>query len=459
MKRNALILIVFGLALALMTQGFQCGSPEFAGAKLKMQQKDYKEAIRLLEIETQKNPSNEEAWYLLGMLKSDEGDFGGMNQALESAQKISDKHAKDIKALRYNNWATCVNRGIGFLEKGSSDSLMYYDKAIDQFKNASLAWPDTAITYRYIAYAYNNKQDWSNAITNFQIAWDKGGDVESLKRIGRIYIQRGKEHKDKFETDNAEKIRMIKTLGDINRGSRKADVMKALGAPDATKKASKTSKKEDWTYNKYNLKISFDGENLTSKTFSEPYDPKIDSTEYGVALGEFNKAVQSLQTAQKADQKDNEILNLLLQAFVESNRIQEAIESFKLSVVNEPTNKTNYYILGVLYRTMGNYTQAIENFKAALKIDSVYADALFDLGATHYNWGVEILKAAQEKGEDNEVYKAKFKEALPYLEQTSEIKKDDPQVWETLGTIYARLGQADKAMKALDQADKIRKGN
>ena len=459
MKRNALVLIVFGLALALTTQGFQCGSPEFAGAKLKMQQKDYKEAIRLLEVETQKNPGNEEAWYLLGLLKSDQDDYAGMNQAFESALKISDKHAKEIKTQRYNNWATRVNHGIGFLERGSSDSLMYYDKAVDEFKMASTAWPDTAITYRYIAYAYNNKQDWNNAISNFQMAWDKGGDIESLKRMGRIYIQRGKEHKDKFETDNAEKIRILKTLNDVNRSSRKADVMKSLGAPDATKKASKTSKKEDWTYTKYNLKISFDGENLVSKTFSEPYDPKIDSTEYKVALGEFGSAIHALDTAEKADPKDNEILNLILQAFVESNRIAEAIEAFKLSVVNEPGNKTNYYILGVLYRTNGNYTQAIEHFKSALKIDPDYGDALFDLGATYYNWGVEILKASQEKGEDTDEYKTKFKEALPYLEKTSEIKATDPQVWETLGTIYARLGQAEKAMKALDQADKIRKGN
>jgi Flp pilus assembly protein TadD len=43
------------------------------------------------------------------------------------------------------------------------------------------------------------------------------------------------------------------------------------------------------------------------------------------------------------------------------------------------------------------------------------------------------------------------------MEKVAECKKEDANIWETMGTIYARLGQQDKAMKAFDQADKIRK--
>src|SRR3989339_1703929 len=47
---------VFALILAsFVLQGYQCGSPEFTGAKVHMQQKNFTEAIRLLEIEVQKN--------------------------------------------------------------------------------------------------------------------------------------------------------------------------------------------------------------------------------------------------------------------------------------------------------------------------------------------------------------------------------------------------------------------
>jgi hypothetical protein len=66
MKNISTVAFTVLLAVAITTLGFQCGSPEFSGAKLRIQQKDYKGAINLLEKEVQKNPTNEEAWFLLG---------------------------------------------------------------------------------------------------------------------------------------------------------------------------------------------------------------------------------------------------------------------------------------------------------------------------------------------------------------------------------------------------------
>ncbi|HTP13165.1 MAG TPA: hypothetical protein VMM37_06025, partial [Bacteroidota bacterium] len=114
------------LAFALTSQGFQCSSPEFSGAKLRIQQKDYKGAISLLETEVQKNPANEEAWFLLGGLKGDQNDFNGMNFAFNQALKINDKHAKDIYNIRYRHWGQRVNDGITYLERASADSAQYY---------------------------------------------------------------------------------------------------------------------------------------------------------------------------------------------------------------------------------------------------------------------------------------------------------------------------------------------
>lgn len=175
------------------------------------------------------------------------------------------------------------------------------------------------------------------------------------------------------------------------------------------------------------------------------------------AIKEFSKAVDVFETIKAQDPKDGENLNLLVNAYVQANRIKEAISAFKIAVENEPGSKLNHYTLGILYRSVRDYDAAIAEFKEALRIDPEYAEAIYDIGATYYNWGVEMKKAAQEKGEEAKEYKQKFQEACPYIERTSEFKKDDPQVWETLGTIYALLGQNEKAMKALDEADKIRK--
>jgi len=112
----------------------------------------------------------------------------------------------------------------------------------------------------------------------------------------------------------------------------------------------------------------------------------------------------------------------------------------------------------VLYRTIGKFDEGLKEFKEANKLDPNDCEVVFDIAATYYNWGVDMIKVAEEKSEQSDAYKEKFQAALPFMEKVTECKKDDANVWETMGTIYARLGQQDKAMKAFDQADKIRKG-
>ena len=458
--KGHLVVVVLGVVLAsFLFLGYQCGSPEFTGAKVHIQQKNYKEAIRLLEIEVQKNPANEEAWFFLGGLKADEADYDGMNRAFNEASKLSNKHTAEIRAIRYNHWGQNLNTGVNFLERASSDSAEYFERAIGAFNKSIKAWPDTSLTYRYLAYAYNNRGDFDNALVAFNKAWDVGKDLESIKRVGRIRVVKGDDHKSKFETNNAEKLRALKNLDETKRLTNKNDVMRVLGAPDNITKGPKGTKKEEWVYNTYKVTFSIDGDKVLERKFGEPaYRPHIDSTEYHLAQEEYDKAVQALETARSADPRDNETLQSLLRAYIESNRIEPAVREFERAVASDPQNKTNHYILGVLYRTVNKFDEAIAQFKETLRLDPNDCDALFDLAATYYNWGVDIIKDADEKGEPNDAYKEKFQAALPYMEKVTDCKKDDVNVWETLGTVYARLGQQDKAMKAFEQADKIRKG-
>ncbi len=63
--------------------------------------------------------------------------------------------------------------------------------------------------------------------------------------------------------------------------------------------------------------------------------------------------------------------------------------------------------------------------------------------------------------DENSDYKAKFSEALIYLEPlsvSSKNKKLEPQVWELLVSVYANLGMNDKAQDALTKKDAL-KGN
>jgi tetratricopeptide (TPR) repeat protein len=320
-----------------------------------------------------------------------------------------------------------------------------------------MVWPDTSITFLYLAGAYKAKGDLDSTIICLTKVWEMDHDVDSYKSVGRIYVQIGLEKKDQFRTANADKLKIQKNLQDVDKGSYKNDITLAFGNPDSQKKDKKNPKKEDWVYNQYGMTFTLESDRVVNRLIDKPIDLKIDSTLYAAAVVEFNKAVDVFEAIKKIDPKDNENLNLLLQAYYEADRTVEATKAFKLAVENDPGNKMNHYILGLLYRTVNDYDGAINEFNTAIKLDSTFTDAFYDIGATYYNWGVRMKKSTQEKGDESEEYKTKFQAALPWMQKMSEIKKDDPRIWETLGTIYALLGQAENATKALDEADKIRK--
>ena len=461
-----------------MFQGFQCGSPEFTGAKVQEQNKNFAEAVKLYEKEVLKNPSNHEAWFRLGRIRGEElNDYEGMAAAFREAEKLSPAYAKDIRVYRYKAWAQHINDGVAFNKRGSADSMQYYDKAIEEYKKSVGIWPDTSLTYFYLAQAYQGKGDIENAILSQKKVWELDHDVDAYKRVGRYYVQQGLEKKEQFKSANADGLRIQKNLTEIDKGSYESDVIRMLGEPDSKIKDKKNSKREDWKYNQYALTLTLEGENVVGKKIGKKIEFKIDSTKYKEAIVQFNNAVDVFEAIKKVNSKDNENLNLLLQAYYEANRIQEATDAFKLAVDNDPGNKMNHYILGLLYRTINDYDGSITEFNEAIKIDPNFSDAFYDLGATYYNWGVKIKKEAQEKGDESKSYKKKFEEALPWMIKVTDIKiknaqeaasktgkdwhtqllPEDAQVWNTIGTIYALLGQSENAMKALDEADKIRK--
>ncbi len=458
MKRLFSPLAIAGVLSLVIFQGFQCGSPEFTGAKLQIQQKNYPEAVRLLEAEVAKNPSNAEAWYWLGYVNSEQNNVEGMDRGFTEALKLSQEHAADIKNVRQYQWGRHLNAGVGQYEKGSPDSTMYYDRAVEEFKLAAMAWPDTSLTYRLVGYAYASAGNEEEALKAYKKAWDLGKDLDAQKRAALIYTNRGNDLKTKFEAENSEALKIKQNLASLRKNMMKDELVRSLGGPDQIRKGPRGSKQETYVYNSYNLTVSLDNDRVTSVNYSKPYVPSIDSTSYKAAMKEFNQAITVLNEARAAYSQDNETLRLLLQAYVGADQIDPAIREFRKELEKDPNNATNRYILGVLLRSSGDFAGATTEFEAAYNLDDTNTDALFDLGATYYNWGVDILRKAEDKGEVSSVYKEKFNQALPFMEKYAEIMPDDARAWETLGTIYAQLGMQDKAIDAFDKSDKLRQG-
>ncbi len=67
--------------------------------------------------------------------------------------------------------------------------MINYDKAIDEFKKSVAIWPDTSLTYYFLAQAYQGKGDAENTFLSQKKVWELDHDIDAYKRAGR-YLDR-----------------------------------------------------------------------------------------------------------------------------------------------------------------------------------------------------------------------------------------------------------------------------
>jgi tetratricopeptide (TPR) repeat protein len=171
----------------------------------------------------------------------------------------------------------------------------------------------------------------------------------------------------------------------------------------------------------------------------------------------YERAISVLEEGRKKYPSDSDMLLTLSNAYIAANKVDVAIDAFKAGVEAEPDNKYYKYNYGVLLLGANNFEAAEEQFLKAIEIDPDYENAIYNLAVNYVRWGSHLNKVAEEKGEmDNQVYKQKYEQALPYLERVVELKSDDAAMWELLGRVYTVLGYQDKATKAFETADSLR---
>ena len=171
------VLIFF---IALLFSGFQCSSTELTSAKLYIQQKNYDKAIDALQKEVQKNPKSDEGYYLLGVVLGEKERYTEMVDAYSKSLAISNKFSENIVSSKKYFWANLFNRGVGYYQRGAKtadkDSVkLLYDKSIEAFNSAIEIEPDSADTYKNLAFVHMSAQDYDKAISPLEKLIEKEG--------------------------------------------------------------------------------------------------------------------------------------------------------------------------------------------------------------------------------------------------------------------------------------------
>ncbi|MCB0731178.1 MAG: tetratricopeptide repeat protein [Ignavibacteriae bacterium] len=208
MKRVLSIILLLSIALGF--SAFQCSSTELTSAKLYIQQKNYDKAIESLQKEVEKNPKSDEGFYLLGFVLGEQGDISGMLDNFSKSSQISTKFAKNIEESKRYHWADGFNKGVQLFNRGAkagdTDSAnVIFQQAIDKFNGAIQCQPDSADTYKNLAYAYINMGDRDAAIEPYKKVVELSKSEDAYVSLGDLYVQKAVMLKDSGKEEEGNK--------------------------------------------------------------------------------------------------------------------------------------------------------------------------------------------------------------------------------------------------------------
>ncbi len=203
-------------------------------------------------------------------------------------------------------------------------------------------------------------------------------------------------------------------------------------------------KKYEKAIDYYNKAIEYKyAEGDAFSLLAECYKEKGDSLNY------VNTLKRGFETYPSNQSLLGGIINYYL---LEAENTEEAFKYLAVARENDPNNPQFYSAEAHLYGKIGDRETAKEKYKKAIEIDENFFEAYYNLGVIYFNEGVELTDAANEIVDNAKYQEAKtiadnkFKESLPYIEKSHELKPDDRSIMSTLKTLYYRLKANDKEM-------------
>ncbi len=180
----------------------------------------------------------------------------------------------------------------------------------------------------------------------------------------------------------------------------------------------------------------------------------IDDSIKAIAL--YDKQIELLEEGQELYPEDSKILAQLSNAYVDADRMDIAMETFRKGIEKDPTNEIYRYNYGVLLLGADKFSEAIEQFNKAIELKEDYTSAYYNLGVSYLKWGADLQEKAIEADSDDLTYKEKFGMAVAPLERYLKDFPEDASIWNYLGKVYANLGETDKSKEAFEKADLYR---
>ncbi|MFA6570152.1 MAG: tetratricopeptide repeat protein [Bacteroidota bacterium] len=450
MKRY-LTLILFLALGTLLTQGFQCASPEMTTGNLALQNGEYVKAETSYEKELSKNPKNAEAWLKLYEAKMKLNKFEDAIKCVGEGGKyaIEPLLQKKAQILGYQTWVSCYNNAIGFINlyaKNKNKSVA--DSAIAQLKYAQLIRPENPEFVRLQGRMYEDLGD----TVNFELKY---------KKYIEMYEKEMQFTKERQMFLNMSRNDVIAKIG---------NPVKSLGMRFPESDSTLT---DLYKVSGDNVYLSFTekpkGSFILDGFKINPPDYLMDDEKFQLIpfnIGpiaslaqmyfnkkDYKKSAEYVLLITQIDPNNVDANSFLIQIFDIQGKKEDALKQIGELVKTNPQNKFYLAQYGEIYFKMDSLDQAIIQYEKALVIDKNFSVVQRNVGACYKNKAVNIQKAQQDKKQSDPKYKPNIDEFLPLLNKSAAYfekakasmeYKNDFRVMVELANLYSVLDEKTK---------------
>jgi tetratricopeptide (TPR) repeat protein len=175
------------------------------------------------------------------------------------------------------------------------------------------------------------------------------------------------------------------------------------------------------------------------------------------------EAIKILGEAAKNEPQNAEFKYYLGTFYEDSEQFDKAEEFIQAAIELDADNPRYYFRLGVVYDKWNRKEDSMATMRKVIKLDPKHANALNYLGYTYADLGTNLDEAEQlikealkYKPDDGYITdslgwvyykKGEFEKALQYLQKAVQLVPDDPIMLEHLGDAYLKLNDKTNALK------------
>jgi tetratricopeptide (TPR) repeat protein len=154
-------------------------------------------------------------------------------------------------------------------------------------------------------------------------------------------------------------------------------------------------------------------------------------------MDQSQKAVAFLEQHHRQSPEDIDILTYLAAFYEKENQLEKAMTLLSKGLEDAPENTSLLFRLGAVQDKAGLKDESIATMKQVIHLDPEDASALNYLGYTYADLGIHLDQA----------------ETL--IRKALEIRPDDGYIIDSMGWVYYRQGQYDKAVDYLERAAQL----